>query len=256
MALWLDIEATIDMEDASCEEQKPVFKQKLDAVLMIGEQPPGLDEPSLSPYMFSIVGWKEGTQPGGMSSYETSWVSPDARLSWDESRTIFSISPCNGSQPVDFQMEAYDKYDFLYKTPGEYAQNRTRANATFDDTSATLSIAGGFSGKFKNWYTGYSSSLKNPFKYGTYKLSFSGSLDRPHSHKLSTSGQTPSWTKDRDLLPGGSKAAAAGAATSTTCIGGGGGTISTGSRAEVGKAMIGLAGLVGLVAAGMGVVLW
>jgi len=52
------------MADVSCDEQRPVLKQKLDAVLMIGE-PPALDEPNSSPYMFSIVGWKEGTQPGG-----------------------------------------------------------------------------------------------------------------------------------------------------------------------------------------------
>ena len=47
---------------------------------MIGEQLTGLREPNPSPYMFSIVGWKEGTRPGGMPDYETKWISPDARL--------------------------------------------------------------------------------------------------------------------------------------------------------------------------------
>ena len=67
------------MTDVSCDEQRPVFKQKLDAVLMIGE-PPALVKPSSNPYMFSIVGWKEGTQPGGTPSSLTVWVSPDTRL--------------------------------------------------------------------------------------------------------------------------------------------------------------------------------
>jgi len=120
----------------------------------------------------------------------------------DESRTIFSVSPCNGSRPVDFHMQAYDRFEFMYKTAAEFTGNRTRANGTFDGTSATLSVGGGFSGEFENWYTRYSSSgLNDKYKYGTYKLKFSGDLDRPHSHELSTSGQMPSWTENRDLLP-------------------------------------------------------
>jgi len=109
-----------------------------------------------------------------------------------------------------------------------------------------------------NWYSRYSSSsLSNKSKFGTYKLKFSGDLDRPHSHALSTSGETPSWTENRDLLPGGSKAVSAAAAASTTCIGGAGaGTVSAGSRAEVGRAILGLAALGGLVVVGMGIVLW
>jgi len=67
------------MDDVSCDEQRPAFKQKLDAVLMIGE-PPTLVGLSSNPYMFSIVGWKEGTQPGGTPGFETLWVSPDVRL--------------------------------------------------------------------------------------------------------------------------------------------------------------------------------
>jgi len=70
----------IDVADVSCDEQRPVFKQKLDAVLMIGERPPDFKKPNSSPYMFSIVGWEEGTQPGGTPSTKTDWVSPDTRL--------------------------------------------------------------------------------------------------------------------------------------------------------------------------------
>ncbi|KAG0641959.1 hypothetical protein HOY80DRAFT_1109498 [Tuber brumale] len=291
----VEIEATIDMEDVSCDDQRPVFKQKLDAVLMVGQQPPDLSGSSLGPYMFSLVGWKSGTRPGGTPDSETSWVSPDARLifesvynsrgsytkyaTWaltnqksgngytfgaltnessfyDNSRTVFSISPCNGSQPVDFHMEAYDRSSFTFKTPEEYAQNRTRADGAFDDSSATLSITGKFSGKFKNWYTRYAITSANDPKYGTYKLKFSGNLDRPHSHALSTSGQTPSWTENRDLLPGGSKAVSAAAAASTTCIGGGGGLASAGSRVGVVRTVLALTWFGGLVAVGMGIVLW
>ena len=149
-------------------------------------------------------------------------------------------------------MEAHDRPESRYKTPAEFAANRTRANGTFDGTSATISIGGEFKGKFAKWYTGYSGngSRSNSYKYGTYKLKFSGNLDRPHSHALSTSEETPSWTENRDLLPGGSEAVSA---ASTTCVGG---SASAGSRAEVGKAVLGLAALGGLVVAGMGIVLW
>ncbi|PUU84001.1 hypothetical protein B9Z19DRAFT_1118532 [Tuber borchii] len=296
----VEVEATIDAKDVSCEEQRPVFKEKLDAVLMVGEQLTDLREPNPSPYMFSIVGWKEGTQPGGMPDFETKWVSPDARLMYDsienargrstgtmipkdadwtvtnqksgngysfeaiftetadqfvrDSFTILSLNSCNGSQPVDFLMEAIDKPDFLSKDPEGFAQRRTRANGTFDGTSATLSIGGQFDGKFRNWYTRLS-DVPSKSKYGTYKLKFSGNLDRSHSHALSTSGQTPSWTKNQDLLPGGSEAvsaAASVASASAACMEGD----SAGSRVEVGKAILGLAVLGGLVAAGMGIVLW
>jgi len=54
------------------------------------------------------------------------------------------------------------------------------------------------------------------------------------------------------LLPGGSEAVSA-AGASTTCVGG---SSSAGSRAEVGKAILGLAALGGLVVVGMGIVLW
>ena len=47
---------------------------------MIGEQLTSLRETNPSPYMFSIVGWKEGTQPGGIPDILTDWVPPDARL--------------------------------------------------------------------------------------------------------------------------------------------------------------------------------
>jgi len=67
------------MADVSCDEQRPILKQKLDAVLMISE-PPALVKLSSNPYMFSIVGWKEGTQPSGTPSFPTLWVSPDVRL--------------------------------------------------------------------------------------------------------------------------------------------------------------------------------
>ena len=328
------------MNDVSCDEQRPIFKQKLDAVLVIGE-PPALVKPSSNPYMFSIVGWKEGTQPGGTPSSQTQWVSPDVRLvsghasngrfrgqeiyshlppdlridcqsqnsklrilhpretpkldsnqrkirrwlllrrrlhchsrqsphlihppkvttltdkhqNMDQSRTVFSIDPCNGSQPVDFHMVTRDEFELMYKTSAEFAGNRTRANGTFDGTSATLSIGGHFSGSFLNWHGGYYSSTSNKLKYGTYKLKFSGDLDRPHSHELSTSGQTPSWTENRDLLPGGSKANNAAAAGSTACVGGAS-AVSAGSRAEVGRAIFGLAALGGLIVVGMGIVLW
>jgi len=150
-------------------------------------------------------------------------------------------------------MEPYDDSEFMYKTSAEFAGNRTRANGTFDGTSATLSIGGRFRGSFLNWHGGYYSSTSNKIRYGTYKLKFSGDLDRPHSHPLSTSGQTPSWTENRDLLPGGSEAVSAAARTSATCAGG---SASAGSRAEVGKAILGLAALGGLVVVGMGIVLW
>jgi len=140
-------------------------------------------------------------------------------------------------------MQTYDYSVFVY-------ENRTRANGTFDGTSATLSIGGLFSGRFQNWHGGYSSSST---KHGAYRLKFSGDLDRPHSHELSTSGQTPSWTENRDLLPGGSEAVSAAARASATCAAG---SASAGSRAEVGKAILGLAALGGLVVVGMGIVLW
>ena len=171
----------------------------------------------------------------------------------DQSRTVFSIDPCNGSQPADFHMQAYDYFEFLSLT--ESIQNRTHANGTFDGTSATLSIGGPFTGYFLNWHRGYIASADNELKHGTYKLKFSGDLDHPHSHELSASGQTPSWTENRDLLPGGSMANNAAAAASTTCVGGAS-TVSAGSRAEVDKALLGLAALGGLVVVGMGIVLW
>jgi len=163
------------------------------------------------------------------------------------------MDSCNGSQPVDFHMVTYDASEFMYKTSAGFTGNRTCANGTFDGTSATLSISGPFSGKFLNWHSESFSSTSIMLKYGTYKLKFSGDLDRPHSHPLSTSGQTPSWTENRDLLPGGSNAVSAGGAASTTC---GGGSSSLKSRAEVGKAVPGLAVLGGLVVVGMGIVLW
>ena len=151
-------------------------------------------------------------------------------------------------------MKAIDKPDFLSRDPEGFARRRTRANGTFDGTSATLSIGGEFDGKFRNWYTQLE-DVPSKSKYGTYKLKFSGNLDRSHSHALSTNGQTPSWTKNQDLLPGGSEAVSAVAAVasaSAACMKGD----SAGSRAEVSKAILGLAALGGLVAVGMVTVLW
>lgn len=105
-------------------------------------------------------------------------------------------------------MHTFDAFKSSYDSQADYDQQRNQVNGTFDSSTATIDFMGEYAGDFHESTDG--------LKFGRYLMSFSGTVDKDHSHTLVTTGSNPSWQENPDLLP--SATATSSSASATTCV--------------------------------------
>lgn len=106
-------------------------------------------------------------------------------------------------------MHPFNEPLITYDSEADYTEQRNRVNGTFDSSEATVTLMGGFAGRFED--------LKSTggLKLGRYWMTFTGTIDNENSDNLITTGDSPTW-KTNSLLP--STTTTTAAASTTTCV--------------------------------------